>query len=246
MSAVPIRKIVHLHIPKAAGTAFRAAFELAAGGTLRVFPHYDERHYAGIDPSHFDFFSGHFGYATASRLGGEIITVLRNPVDRFISVYYFWRRLFEKGIEKSHRTLMANRFSLAEFVKIRDEPALLEAFYNAMTWQVAHGSSLLLRREFRQMGRNDDDVLQVAIANLGTFSLVGVQEKLDVFEAAMARKFSMPLKIRKVNVTESRPTVSDIDAATISAIHDWTFLDRRLYEHVEALESTPAAAGQGA
>ncbi len=230
-------RIVHLHIPKTAGTAFRLSVQKAADGKLRIFPHYEERQFVGIDPSRFDFFSGHFGYETAAKLGGEIITVLRNPIDRFISVYYFWRQLYEKGIERNHKTILAHKFSLSEFVMIRDEPFVIEALYNTMTWQIAHGTSLARRRKLRELGKTDADVFELALRNLATFSLVGVQERLEVFEAAMVRQFSIPLTIRKVNVTEARPGVEDIGAATISAIHDWSFLDLGLYDHALKLVS---------
>ncbi len=241
MGMVPGTRIVHLHIPKTAGTAFRSAFQRAADGKLRIFPHYEERQYVGIDPSRFDFFSGHFGFETAAKLGGEIITVLRNPIDRFISVYYFWRQLYDKGIERNPKTILANRFSLSEFVKIRDEPFVMEALYNTMTWQIAHGTSLAHRRKLRELGKTDEDVFQLALDNLATFSLVGVQERLEVFESAMVRRFSMPLKIRKINVTETRPGVEDVGAATISAIHDWSLLDLRLYDHAYELVSESAS-----
>jgi Sulfotransferase family len=241
MGVVPGTRIVHLHIPKTAGTAFRSAFQKAAGGKLRIFPHYDERQYAGIDPSRFDFFSGHIGFETAAKLGGEIITVLRNPIDRFISVYYFWRQLYEKGIERNHKTILAHKFSLSEFVKIRDEPFVMEALYNTMTWQIAHGTSLAHRRKLREAGKTDDEVFELAVENLSTFSLVGVQERLELFEAAMVQRFSVPVTIRKINVTEARPGVEDIGAATISAIHDWSFLDLRLYEHAYKLVSESAS-----
>ncbi len=237
MGMAPGTKIVHLHIPKTAGTAFRSAFQKATDGKLRIFPHYDERKYAGIDPSRFDFFSGHFGFETATKLGGEIITVLRNPIDRFISVYYFWRQLYENGIERNPKTILAHKFSLSEFVKIRDEPFVIEALYNTMTWQIAHGTSLAHRRKLREVGKTDADVFELALGNLATFSLVGVQERLEVFESAMVRRFSIPLRIRKINVTEARPAAEDIGAATISAIRDWSLLDLRLYEHVYKLVS---------
>jgi hypothetical protein len=246
MGVVPGTRIVHLHIPKTAGTAFRSAFQKAADGKLRIFPHYDERQYAGIDPSGFDFFSGHFGFETAAKLGGEIITVLRNPIDRFISVYYFWRQLYEKGIERNPKTILAHKFSLGEFVKIRDEPFAMEALYNTMTWQIAHGTSLAHRRKLRELGKTDDEVLQLALDNLATFSLVGVQERIEVFESAMLRRFSIPLQIRKINVTEARPGVEDIGAGTISAIHDWSFLDLRLYEHAYRLVSDSVSGHRSA
>jgi hypothetical protein len=235
---------VHLHIPKTAGTAFRAAFAAAAGNSLRIFPYYDERRYAGVDASQYDFFSGHFGFKTATALGGEIISVLRNPVDRFVSVYYFWRQLFKKRAEKSQNTFLANKYPLSEFVKIRDEPSLLEEFYNRMTWQIAHGSSLALRRELREMGKTENAVFKLALANLSKFYLVGVQESLGLFEQAIEKKFSIALRITKANVTEARPAVEDLPVGTIRAIQDWTFMDLELYQHAYKLVSV-AAAEQG-
>jgi len=232
-------KIVHLHIPKTAGTALqsalRKAFERAAGRTLRVFPHFEEKRYINIDPAQYDFFSGHFGFKTAATLGGEVITVVRDPVDRFVSVYYFWRQLLENGREKSLKTLLASKYSLAEFVKIRDEPALLIALHNTMTWQIAHGASLGARRELRRLGKTDDDVYKLALANLSTFALVGIQERLELFEKALERKFSVSVEIKRRNVTATRASVIDISAATKRAIHDWSLMDMELYQEAHKL-----------
>jgi hypothetical protein len=230
-------RIVHMHIPKTAGTAFRKAFEKAGGGTVRTFPHYEERKYQGVDASQFNFFSGHFGFKTAKQLNGEILTVLRNPIERFVSVYYFWRRLSEMGVERSHRTFLANHYSLGEFAKIRDEPALVEALYNTMTWQIAHGSSLTLRRELREMGKTDSDIFQLAVANLSTFSLVGVQDRLDLFSKAVKAKFAVALTIKKDNVSKVRVGVRDLDSVTRQTIQDWTLMDLELYAHANSLVS---------
>jgi len=237
MSTVPTARIVHLHIPKTAGTALRAAFEKAANGTLRISPHFQEAKYADLDPSEFDFFSGHFGFKTAAKLDGQIITVVRNPVDRFVSLYYFLRQQFDQGREKGQRATLASRYPLSEFVKIRDEPSLLEPFYNTMTWQIACGVPLAQRRELRLVGKTDDDILQLALANLATFSLVGVQERLELFAGSLAKKFSVELKIKKVNVTAVRPDSKDIATATIDAIREWTFMDHQLYERADKLVS---------
>jgi Sulfotransferase family len=236
MNGMPAR-IVHMHIPKTAGTAFRKAFQKAAGGTVRSFPHHEERKYQGVDASQFDFFSGHFGFKTAKQLNGEILTVLRNPIERFISVYYFWRRLSEMGVERSHRTFLANHYPLGEFAKIRDEPALVEALYNTMTWQIAHGSSSILRRELREMGKTDSEIFQLAVTNLSTFALVGVQDRLDLFSKAIEAKFSLALAIKKDNVSKERIGVTDLDSATRQAIQAWTLMDLELYEQANNLVS---------
>jgi hypothetical protein len=241
MNGASKARILHLHIPKTAGTALRSAFKKGANGTLRIFPYYDERQYADIDASQYDFFSGHFGFKTATRIGGQVITVLRDPVDRFLSVYYFWRQLSQTGVEKSPKTMLAGKYALGEFVKIKDEPLLLEAFYNTMTWQIAHGSSLALRRELREMGKTDDEVLQLALSNLSTFSLIGVQERLTLFEKAVERQFSVALRIRRQNVTAARPAVKDISAATLRAIQDWSVMDLELYRYAYKYVADAAA-----
>jgi Sulfotransferase family len=236
-------KIVHLHIPKTAGTAIAKAFERAAGGSLRVFPHFEEKLYANIDPTQYDFFSGHFGFKTAATLGGKLITVLRDPIDRFVSVYYFWRQLLEDGREKSLKTQLASKYSLAEFVKIRDEPSLLVALHNTMTWQIAHGTSLASRRELRRLGKTEDDVYKLALANLSKFALVGIQERLELFEKAVERKFSMSVEIKRRNVTVARASVIDISAATKRAIHDWSLMDMELYQEAHKLAESSQKNG---
>ena len=59
------------------------------------FPTTTNEKYKDVNPDEYDVFSGHYGYHTAATLGGDMITVLRSPVDRFLSVYYFWRQLHE-------------------------------------------------------------------------------------------------------------------------------------------------------
>lgn len=243
MNAVPSSRIVHLHIAKTAGTAVRWAFKQASGGKLRISPHFHESKYAALDPGDFDVFSGHFGFKTATRLDGQIITVVRDPVDRFVSFYYFLRQQFKEEREKSLRAILADKFPLSEFVKIRDEPQLLEPFHNAMTWQIASGVSLARRRELRILGKTDDDIVQLALANLATFSLVGIQEKLDLFAHALAKKFSVTLKLKKVNVTPTRVAAEAIGTATISAIREWNYMDIQLYEHANKMVSQSTLLG---
>jgi hypothetical protein len=233
-------KIVFVHIPKTAGTAVRIAFEKAASHRLRVSPHFDERHIAEIDPAKFDFFSGHLGFKAASELGNQLLTVVRNPVDRFVSQYYFVRALHTVGRDNSIKAALATKYPLNEFVKIKDDPSLLD-FYNMMTWQIAHGTSLERRRELRMMGKTDADVLQLALNNLETFSLVGVQERLEQFAQSLGEMYSVSLRINKVNVSRTRPELAEISTSTIDAIREWSELDLVLYARADALVSEAMA-----
>lgn len=221
-----------MHIPKTAGTSLRHALQKSFGETLRVFPHYDERKYVNFNVADYDLYSGHFGFRTASQIGGDLITVFRHPADRFVSVYYFWRQLHERGVERSKNTLLASKYSLDDFVMIKDEPLLLEEFYNRITWQVAFGSQLEHRREWRNEGKTDDELLKTAISNLNGFSIIGNQERMDVFRKAVADKFSIALEIEKLNVTQKRTLLADVSVRTMREIQNWVSLDLELYRHV--------------
>jgi len=231
-------RILHLHIPKTAGTAIRQAFTIAKGG-MSVFPHYDERMYRDAVPDDYDLFSGHYGYATASRLGGRVISVFRNPFDRFVSVYYFWRQLHEQGVERTRKTELAVRFPLDEFVLISDDLILVEEFYNRMTWQVAYGSSIAHRHEQRAAGKSEEDIFATATKNLDEFALIGTQDRMGDFSAGLREKFGVSLNIKPINVTEKRQALADIKMSTRRRIYDWIYMDVALYERAEALSFRP-------
>jgi hypothetical protein len=230
-------RLLHLHVPKTAGTAVRAALERACNGTLRVFPHYDEHKYKDLDSSKYDVYSGHYGFKTATGIGGDIITVLRHPVDRYLSVYYFWRQLYESGAEVSPNTTIASKYSIDDFVTVRDEPFIVEEFANRVTWQIAHGSSFAHRRELRLQGKTDEDVFRMALDNLSTFAVVGVQEDLPTFTDRFAEKYNFALKVDRINVTKSRVSAKDVSVAALRRIQDWVYLDLELYENVRRMNS---------
>lgn len=223
-------RIIHLHVPKTAGTALRVAFEKHFEGKLRIFPEWNENKYEGVNPEDFDFFSGHIGFTTAKRLDGDIVTVLRHPVDRFISVYHFWRQLHKTGVEKSINTELAAKYSLDEFVSITDQPGIIEEFQNRCTFQLAHGSSMTHRKQLRQQGLSEDALFKLAVDNLRTVKVVGIQERLSDFSARIREAFGIALAMEKINVTTDRPSVAGVSIKTLRRIHDWIYMDLELYQ----------------
>jgi hypothetical protein len=231
------RRVVHMHIPKTAGTALRTAFSKVNDDKLRIFPHYDERQFSGACLSDWDVFSGHFGYKTAKSLDGQLVTVFRNPIDRFVSVYYFWRELLEKNIEVTRKTQLTRLYDLENFIGLRDELSLIEEFFNRMTWQVAYGSSVQHRKELRDIGKTDDDILAMATRNLEEFSVVGLQEEMPQFVSAMKNRFNVDLEIGPVNVTERRPAIEDLPVRVRKQIFEWVYLDVEIYEAARRFKS---------
>lgn len=224
-------RLLHIHVPKTAGTALRTALQNTKDPALTIFPHYDERSFKAAQPDQFDVFSGHFGFDTATQIGGRMVTVLRDPVDRFVSVYYFWRTLYDQGVERNRKTALAVNYNLTEFAKIRDEQLLAEEFFNRATWQIAYGSSVQHRATLHDQGVTDSALLARACQNLGRFAAVGFQEDTGPFNAAIERLVGRPLGMKRVNVTKERLPVGEISAATRDLIENWVYLDRELMQH---------------
>jgi hypothetical protein len=223
-------RIIHLHVPKTAGTALRSAFHRRFQGKLRIFGEWSENKYDGINPEDYDFYSGHIGFATATRLQGDVVTVLRHPVDRFISVYHFWRQLHRTGNEKSVNTELASKYSLEDFVAITDQIGMIEEFQNRCTFQLAYGTSIAQRKKLRLDGLNDDAIFKMAVENLNKIKVVGIQEQLGKFAKAICDTFDVTLDIPKVNVTTDRPEVSSIPVSTLRRIQAWLYMDLELYQ----------------
>jgi hypothetical protein len=233
-------RILHLHVPRAAGTSLRVAFSQPRHH-LKVYPHTAEHFYKDAKASDFDVFSGHFGFNTASRLGGRIVAIFRNPLDRFVSTYCRYQQLSAKGIGQSAAIAFAARFPLHQFAQIRDERGMLADFHNRMTWQMAGSHGLVFRDSQRLAGRSDEDVLAMACGNLANLTVIGVYERLRDFMVGLQRHFELGLGVKPVNVNRGRVALPDIPLTTRREIHRWIDMDMAFYEQALALSFQPHA-----
>jgi hypothetical protein len=232
-------RILHIHIEKTGGTALRMALQRALGPGAKRFPQHHESKLADIVPDEWDLISGHFGYGRLAPLGGRLVVLLRDPVDRFMSVYYYWREVHARGINPTRQTRLATEYSLIDFIAVKDEVSLLEQFFNRMTWQLADTFSLNGRQRLRSEGTSDRTLLALAIQNLRACDVVGVQERMDAFAGQFERRIGRKLVIEKLNVTQDREPLAALPAETRRRIMDWIYLDVELYQAACAL----AAAG---
>ena len=132
----PAPLMVSVHLPKTAGTSFRATLEDHFGPRLRS--DYDdmplhkgaaERNLAGLEGAVANFLGnfdgvgcihGHFlpmkYLLLRDRLNTEFVTWLRHPVDRLVSHYDFWKRQYDPATAGPlHRTVVAQDWSLERF-----------------------------------------------------------------------------------------------------------------------------------
>ncbi len=237
-------RILHLHVEKCGGTSLRLAIARALGEGARVFPQHYEREMIGLEPTGWDLISGHCGWQVLQPFGGRIVTLLRDPVDRFISSYFYWGGMFRAGKDSSNRARIAHLYTLDDFATLKDEQSLSQGLFNNMTWQLAYSAILPNRMAQRDHGITDSGLLATAIANLGTCDVVGVQDRMETFAAHFQHRLGLPLNLRRENVTAGRPEQFEISAATRRRILEWVYLDMELYQAGCAIVAARTAAQQ--
>lgn len=131
----------------------------------------------------YDLIGGHFSYSDIAfeyfRDSYSFITVLRNPVDRYLSAYFR---------SKSTGSIGEENISLSDFMKTE----------LGKNW--GHNYIRTLNG-----GKNEIDYYlsaeaqKIACDYLRNFDLVGVIEKLDLFSIRFKRKYGKGLRIGKKN-----------------------------------------------
>jgi hypothetical protein len=187
----PTRPLFFLHIRKTAGLSVRhwLVNRFPVHATLLDCHHVASQQ---LDPSAYQFVTGHFGFDYVARFRTRPVcfAVLRDPVERALSAYYFFQRndaAFLKWLgetlppelaqQRVRFTRRANELSLAEFL---DQESAL-----ARTWLGNVQTRCLLSRP--EESRPEPELLAEAAANLESCEVVGLTEHLNASLARLAQ-----------------------------------------------------------
>lgn len=236
-----VRPVFFLHIPKTAGTALAQFFEhrfpvgtiqwVNNGAAVRERPELLE----GAR-----LVTGHVGYRFARlfRQRPIILTFLREPVDRAISNFYFYRQLgdhglSEFGVERAYHR--AAELSLREFME--QEP-------RAARYILGNAQTRMLAGE--DLPEPSRAALEDAKRNLAACEFVGLTERMPESMTLLCRTMDWPTTdvLPAVNRTEGRPARDALDAPTLAMLHEWTALDRELYQFAEGLFEQRLSGGR--
>ena len=226
--------VIFLHIPKTAGSTLNTiverqykSVEIYSIDSKRVIQSMEEFKQLPAQPlEKIKLLKGHmyFGLHEYLPTPSTYITILREPIDRIISTYYYIKR------QKNHKHYeLANQAKdLKDFIfKYRGKQ-----LNNGQTRLLAGMNSLEV-----EFGNCSNEMLEVAKNNLRKyFAVVGTTARFNEALILLKQKLGwhLPLYASK-NVTNKRPKKEQISQDTLDAIVELNQLDIELYRYAEVI-----------
>ncbi len=246
------RPLFFLHIRKNAGVSLRALLSNRFASSRCLFQAHSIEQYEP-DSDRFDFVTGHvaFNFVKSFSARPFVFTVLREPLDRAISTYYFFRENKETLFRQLERELPAEEFaSRRRFTELARCLSLPEFLEKEPDLSRRHLSNIQTRSFVSASPGNElrRDHLEEAKSNLASCDIVGLTERLPetlaLLEAQLGWHDLGPMP--HLNATRSRESLSNINPASRQLLASWNELDIDLYKfakHLFAQQIDTRAAG---
>ncbi len=166
----------------------------------------------------------------------RLFTFLRDPIDRCLSVYGFYRQLTDRPLIPLHQirglndaneaVSLARQLGPEDFFR-SDHPHVRQNVENRMVWQLGYRAGIEHRAEI-----SGSEALARARRNLQTFAFVGFYERLErEIPGLLARlRLAGAKQLPALNKTSAPLRRSEISTTTRSTLERLTELDRDLYE----------------
>lgn len=224
------------HIPKTAGVSLDAAFRNLFTQYRRLEQVSNSHHHAILRPD-LNYIGGHIYFYPNEALSSEhyYCTVLRDPIQRFISQYFFSRQAFESllargavgdPIMNDPQVLMSVRFNISEL--ILQKGPIRRMFSNT---QAMHFASRLSSHPF---DLDDKALEEAAIASLEAYDLVGSFEKIQDFVDTIASDFGVSsVAIERLNVTRPISDRHRVPQSVLDALARLNVVDAKLIHWAE-------------
>jgi hypothetical protein len=233
--------VIFLHIPKAAGATLNVVLRrhFAENETYRI----DGRNVAEsiatfkrlprAERERIRLLAGHQGFGLHAYLGAPstYVTLLRDPVDRAVSHYYYARSAPGHYLHDE----IASRG-----IDLEDYPKLAEEVRNGQTRMLAGSDGATSDA----CGRGELELAKRRLAE--SFCLFGVTEQFDRFLVLLKRRLGLRrLCYHRMNVTPRRPRRADVPQSAAGAIERSNEFDMELYRFALAGFEEACAAAPG-
>lgn len=219
--------LIFLHIPKTAGTTFNRVLEAQypVARTFTVNGHFAEASVARFKAlpeerrAQFRLVKGHFAFGLHEWLPqpATYITILRDPVDRVVSTYYY---VLANRLHPLRREVLGKKMSLEDFVR-------------AYPWKANTQTKFLAG-----LGKRDlcpPQTLEHALANLESrVQVAGLFERLEDTLRLLSVFFDWKdVVFSRHRRGRARPQKLALAASTVELIRETNALDMELYRRGE-------------
>ena len=225
-SLQPSEALIFLHLLKTGGTSlFRL---LRQQYREEVTFHYSQKPEKTLD--YFDklpqekrdqlkFLHGHlhFGFHKRLRQPSRYITMLRKPVNRVVSQYYFLHQNPNRYLPEKERCKTLREYLELSWLELDNDQT------RRIAGDVSHSF---------KFGECTSDLLDIAKRNLSQCLMVGITERFD--ESLIVLKHALGMEnilYSRFNENFRRPRLEEIDASSIELIQTYNQLDEELYQY---------------
>jgi len=238
------RPVFFIHIPKCAGNTIKK-FLLAGLPPHLILDTHKRTFLADCGPlDDYAVVSGHLGYGDADAFSTppRIVTVLRDPTDRVLSVHRFARRYTQpRNEERQKRGLPDNarHLDLAGFLAWGQDVPPGRSVMNNQTWFLSRKGSIEGRGN-----RRDRSLLAEAKANLQSCEVVGICEDMPNTVLLLCYRLGLPLlntPIPRANTSAQRNPGSGLTPQEQTLMDEINSMDNELYVFAKELFNTQLA-----
>lgn len=223
-------KYFFLHMPKVAGTSIFKVFNNILGSENVILVENINKGLKQMEIlDKYQLVGGHFTFLDYEEFvdkGRYSITFLRNPIDRFLSQYFYYRN--NVGESKQPTVVNAQKLDLESYIEYYKDKQMYGEVFNRQIWYLAG---------YQNPSLSESEVLEIAKENLAEINFVGIHEELAESIDLLCFDCKWPLvnSIPIVNVTNKKSAYTDIDLNTLEKIKELNSLDIKLYEYAVAL-----------
>jgi hypothetical protein len=165
------------------------------------------------------FVYGHVGFGITKYLTPDFktITILRDPIQRSISQYFFLQERKEAG---------ASYFQNNSLAYAIEDPEVNHLFTNVQTRALSSQTVLISDKPASEMNETD---LKSALQNLKLLYMVGFTEEFATMMEQLSRSMGLRLHITPRNVNPNKPSWKDLSSEEQSLLARANELDQELY-----------------
>jgi len=230
------KKIIFLHIPKAGGTTLYSVIRknydankiYTLAGTRQAMIEFMKMPREEIN--RYYCVQGHMGFGFHNYFDDDIkyITLMRDPIKRVISLYFYILRTPQHYL---HNLLTGARMGLKEFV----ESGATHELYDGQTRLLASESGLgITFDDKKKLDRGDAELAKQHLRD--HFALVGTLDQFDEFLIAAQRRLGWKeVSYEKKNISHKKTQITDIDDHTFRTISMNNEIDFELYSYAQEL-----------